>query len=258
MHPRTRTLASLAFAAGLLAAAAPARGQEIRYGPDSALGGGAVRSYLILNADQQPVELGVAIDESVLGGLPDLADAPPEESFILLDLELPEGNPTPYRLASIDWNPKGHPPVMYGIPHFDFHFYLIDAATRDAIVAPDPAALEAVGSKAPEAGLLPGNYVYPGEATVPKMGAHWIDPASHEFHGETFDRTYIYGTWDGQVIFHEPMITRAFIESRPDALYEIVTPERYETAGWYPSAYRVGFDAEAGQYRIALMGFAQR
>lgn len=258
MHAFHRSLASLPLVAGLIFVAGPAHGQEIRYGPAAELGAGTVRAYLVLDAEKRPVELGVAILESVFAELPDMADVPDEEAFIMLDLALPEGNPTPYRLASIDWNPRGHPPAMYGLPHFDFHFYLVDAATRDAIGAPDPAALEAVGSKPPEKGLLPAHYVYPGEATVPQMGAHWIDPASHEFHGETFDRTFIYGTWDGQVIFHEPMITRAFIESRPDATFEFAAPSRYATPGWYPSAYRLGFDPEAGEYRIALVEFAER
>lgn len=246
----------LAWAA--LVAAGPALGQETRYGPEAPLGGGTVRAYLIVDEEERPVELGVALGEGVFGGLPDLADAPDEEAFVLRDLALPEGNPTPFRLASIDWNPRGHVPPMYTLPHFDFHFYLIDVPARDAIEAPDPVELEAIGSRAPGEGLLPANYVYPGEATVPQMGGHWIDPASHEFHGETFDRTFIYGTWDGRVIFYEPMITRAFLESRPDATFDIATPTRFETPGWYPSAYRVRYDPEAGEYRVALVGFAER
>jgi hypothetical protein len=219
----------------------------MRFGPKGTFGGGTARAYILFDAEGNPAEVGIALDESTFDGLPDL-----------LDLALPEGNPTPYRFASIDWNPRGHVPSMYQLPHFDFHFYLIDAAERDAIGAPDPAELEALGSRAPEEGLLPASYVYPGETTVPQMGGHWIDPASHEFHDETFDRTFIYGTWEGQVVFHEPMITRAFIESRPDATFEIATPVRYATPGWYPSAYRVSYDSETKEYRIGMIGFTKR
>ncbi|MGH7565437.1 MAG: DUF5602 domain-containing protein [Gemmatimonadota bacterium] len=242
-----------------LLVAAPAVGQELRYGPESPLGHGTARAYVIVG-DGQPVEIGIALSESALEGLPDLADKPDEEAFVLVDLPLPEENPTPFRLASMDWNPRGHPPVMYGLPHFDFHFYLIDAEVRDAILPGDPpdlALFEGRGSRAPEEGLLPMHYVYPGEATVPQMGGHWVDPASHEFHGSTFDTTFIYGTWDGGVIFWEPMMTKAYIESRPDATIEIATPTRAAATGWYPSAYRVGFDPQAKEYRIALVGFAR-
>jgi hypothetical protein len=210
---------------------------------------------------ENPVEVGVALSESALQGLPDLADKPDTEAFLVIDLPLPAENPTPFRVVSVDWAPRGHPPVMYGLPHFDFHFYLIDGEVRDAILPGDPpdlVAFEGRGSRAPAEGLLPVHYVYPGEATVPRMGGHWIDPASHEFHGETFDRTFIYGTWDGEVIFWEPMVTKAYVESRPDATIEIATPARAALPGWYPTAYRVGFDAEAKEYRIALLGFTEK
>jgi hypothetical protein len=111
---------------------------------------------------------------------------------------------------------------------------------------------------APEPGFLPAHYVNPGGTSVPMMGAHWIDPASHEFHGQTFDKTLIYGTWDGRVIFVEPMITRAFIEATPEATFEIAPPEKVPAPGWYPSSFAVRHDAEAKEYRIALTGFEEK
>ena len=129
---------------------------------------------------------------------------------------------------SVDWNPARTSPRHVRAPHFDFHFYLIDAETRDAILPGDPpdlVAFEGRGSRAP-GGNAAGPLRLPGRATVPKMGGHWIDPAAHEFHGATFDTTFIYGTWDGEVIFWEPMVTKAHIESRPDATIEIATPAR--------------------------------
>lgn len=257
MRPLVQTTLLLA----LLIAAVPAAGQELRYGPESPLGNGTARAYLILSDEGHPLELGFALSESALEGLPDLADKPDEEAFLLIDLEMPEGNPTPFRLAALDWNPRGHVPPMYQLPHFDFHFYLIDPETRDAILPADPddyASFEARGILPVVEGHLPGDYVYAPASTIPRMGAHWIDPASHELHGAGFDTTYLYGTWDGSVIFWEPMMTKAYIESRPDAVIEIATPARVATPGWYPSAYRVGFDDESKEYRIALVGFTER
>lgn len=89
------------------------------------------------------------------------------------------------------------------------------------------------------------------------MGSHWIDPAAHELHGAAFDRTFLYGTWDGRVLFYEPMITKAEIERRVDETTPVAVPERHAAAGWYPSAYRVRFDGASGEYRIALTGFAE-
>jgi hypothetical protein len=263
-------LAALVFLATGAATAQTGATHEIRYGPEEALGEGTVRTYLAVDANDNPVELGVAISETAMATLPDLSQKPPMESFIALDLELPEGAPAPYKLVGFDWNSIGHPPVdIYGVPHFDFHFYTIDTATKGAILPGDgdvptesgeftegPFAERAM--KAPTAGYLPSDYAYAPGSAVPLMGGHWIDPASHEFHGQAFDKTFIYGTWDGKVIFIEPMITKAFIESKPEGSFEIPTAEKVPAPGWYPSRYQIRFDPEAREYRVALTSFAER
>lgn len=193
-----RPTISIVAAALVLLAAPSLPAQEIRYGAPVQLADGTMRTYLVIDRDSHPLELGIALSEAALQNLPDLAD---EEPSLALDLAMPEGNPTPFRFVGAGWMPRGHPPAgVYTVPHFDVHFYLIDPAARDAIVPADTTDmtdLEARGSKAPTEGFIPANYVYPGEATVPQMGGHWIDPASHEFHGAPFDRTFLYGTWDG-------------------------------------------------------------
>ena len=57
----------------------------------------------------------------------------------------------------LDWNPKGHG-GPYTAPHFDFHFYRIPLAERDAIDprSPDYAARAA---KLPAGRELPAGYV---------------------------------------------------------------------------------------------------
>ena len=37
----------------------------------------------------------------------------------------------------------------------------------------------------------------------------------------------------------EPMLTKTFLESRPNVTVEFPTPSRYGKAGWYPSRYAV-------------------
>jgi hypothetical protein len=62
------------------------------------------------------------------------------------------------------------------------------------------------------------------------------------------------------------MITRAHIlakksASDPKVRDEVITlpiPARYHVAGYYPSAYRITWDAEAREYRIALTQLAWR
>jgi hypothetical protein len=238
-------------------------GAHREYGSPVRVGVGRARTYVVLDEKSGgvPLEIGVALDERALDGLPTgmagaaLEAAKPMSMGDEFILPLPAHNPTPYPLVVLNWNPNGHePPQLYGLPHFDFHFYTIDDRARTAIVPSDPAyAVKAgnfPGAKMP-AGYFPPP-APPALAAVPMMGLHWTDPTSPEFSPAGFSRTFIYGSWDGEVIFAEPMITRAFLLTQPDILLDLPVPAQFAAPGYYPAAYRVVFDAQAREYRIAL------
>jgi hypothetical protein len=224
------------------------------------VGNGTAQTYILMDGDA-PVELGVALSKRALDGLPSGNGTAGHEhgvSFFEHLLPLPVNNPTPFRFVELDWNPGGHePPGTYDRPHFDFHFYTVDVATRNAIV-PDNPDFQAKGTRHPPANHVPTGYIAPEPLVVPKMGLHWINPTSPEFNGKPFTTTFIYGTWDGRVIFAEPMVTKAFIEATPDTTIAVPVAPRYEVAGYYPSSYRVRFDKASQEYRIALSGFSKR
>jgi len=252
---------AVAVAAGAASGTgAPSSGRV--YGEPVPFGSGSARVYLDL-ADGVPVELGVALTEAALEDLPDQHDPsghvmPDGHRMFASILGMPERNPTPFRHVMLGWNPAGHePPGTYDLPHFDFHFYTIEDSARLAI---DPADAEEY-ARGEAHGLdereTPAGYVRT-PASVPFMGAHLVDPASPEFNGRTFSTTLIYGAWDGRMIFVEPMVTRAFLQSRPDFSASYSVPESVPEAGFYPSRYRVRWDAETNEYRIALTGFTWR
>jgi hypothetical protein len=191
-------------------------------------------------------------------------------------LDLPAKNPTQYKFVQFDWNPAGHEPAgVYDLPHFDFHFETITKEVRASILPSDPLFNQKAASF-PAADFRPPFYVDAataahvpaGAATVPQMGLHWLDVRSPELQmlvgnpggWKPFTKTFIYGTWDGQFIFDEPMITRAYILAKktatdPAVIDEVVpvpTAARYSPAGFYPSAYRISWDAQQKEYRIAL------
>jgi hypothetical protein len=237
------------------------------YGPAQNIGNGNVRTYVNVRGGE-PVEIGVAFSETALDNLPGpqhaghnaaASDAHAHADMVAYSLELPgEAARTPYRFVELDWNPGGHePPGIYDLPHFDFHFYTITPAERDAIDPADPL-FQKKTENVPAAGFMAGNYVAPMMTAVPRMGLHWIDPASPELNGQKFTRTFIYGSWDGKTTFWEPMVTREFIQSRPDFQTAVVQPERVATAGYYPKGYSVRFDAQKKEYRIALTELAMR
>jgi len=236
-------------------------GMHRQYGPPVKVGDGMARAYVVLNAKegQAPVELGIALDQKALDGLP--ADGM-EYAY---DLALPTHAPAPWQFAELDWNPHGHVPAgVYDVPHFDFHFYMVSQAARDAIDPSDPQ-FAAKASNLPMGSYVPPFYIVPGPpaaVAVPHMGVHWLDVRSPELQGllgnpgayEPFTKTFIYGSWDGQFTFLEPMVTRAYLLSQPDVTSPISVPAQYAQSGWYPTSYHVTYDAQAKEYRVALSG----
>ena len=234
--------------------------RAVSYGRAVPVGHGTARTYLTLEAGR-PVELGIAFTETVLHGLqpndhslPGVMTMPDGHAMFEHTLDMPADNPTPFRFAVLNWNPGGHePPGIYDKPHFDFHFYMIDDAERRAIVP--GATFESKGALHPAADELPAGYV--PTPPVPLMGTHWVDPKAPELNGRPFTQTFIAGSWDGRPTFLEPMITKAFFESKPDFTAPIPEVKRHAAAGWYPRAYAIRWDGRAKEYRVSLRDFAR-
>lgn len=256
-------------------ASAGGAGLHARYGAAVAMGNGQARTYLVVDERSgNPVEVGVALSAEALEGLPQHAPdhGPgthgPYSEYLL---ELPAGNPTPYRFVEVDWNPSGHG-GPYTAAHFDFHFYRVPLATRNQIDLGAPGFAEKA-ARLPAMDEIRAGYASthvllnttPAGMTVPRMGLHWVDLKSPELppSNQPFTRTFILGSWDGQVIFDEPMVTRDFIlaqRSGPATATAIAVPpaRRYAPAGFYPESYGIRWDEAAGEYRIALQGLAWR
>jgi hypothetical protein len=219
-------------------------------GPSSTLGNGTVRAYVKLDDGGAPTAIGIRFSETALTGLSN----DPLAAANALVLALPsEGSATPFTHVFLNWNPLGHPPdSIYTLPHFDIHFYLIPSDERAAIMPTDTVK----GGKVPSATLVPSGYVN-GVEVVPMMGVHWVDVTSPEFAGQQFTRTLIWGYWDGKQAFIEPMITRAFIESKVADVKDIRQPSAFSKAGYYPTKYSSSYDATAKEYTIALKEFVK-
>lgn len=56
------------------------------------------------------------------------------------------------------------------------------------------------------------------------MGSHWVYEKTPELHGQPFTHTFIYGTYDGKVIFIEPMVAKSFLEQKPSVKAPIPQP----------------------------------
>jgi hypothetical protein len=245
----------VAAAIGLILAAGTAYaadGPAIHMGTAVKVGQGTARTMVVESKTGQPASIAVVLSEKALEGLP-AGPAGGHDAF-LTELPMPTKGPkTGYDHATLDWNPQGHPPAgIYTPAHFDVHFYTVDRASRDAITFKGAAAAEA--AKAPSPDLLAAGYVVPPDTAVEKMGVHAVAPSGPEFKGKPFTATFIYGYYKGETVFVEPMVTKAFLESKPDVTMAVPAPKAYSRPGWYPTRYRVAYDAKAKSYVVALAG----
>jgi hypothetical protein len=219
-------------------------------GASKTVGGGTGTSWLKLDDAGNPASVGITLTENALSGL---SAQMSEEAFALPA----EASATGYNHISLDWNPTGHAPMgMYDTSHFDVHFYMISSAERDQIIPTDTTK----ANKMPGSDYAPAGYVPPPVIeTVPRMGVHWVDPMSGEFHGHAFDKTMIYGFWNGNMIFTEPMITLDYLKSKPNFTENLKLPTKYpKSNSYYATSYSVKYNADKKEYTISLDGLTKR
>jgi hypothetical protein len=225
-------------------------------GEPQPVGNGTARSWVTLDKDGKPTAIGVTFTEAALSGLPQSLTPGLIWTEFILPLP-PEAAATGFDHIGLNWNPKGHDPEgVYKVPHFDFHFYLISPAARERITTRGDD-LERVRKPLPPE-FVPEGYIAAPASEEPGMGLHLVEPNSHEFHGKAFTHTFIYGSYNGQMIFAEPMITKAFLETKPDITVPIKLPAKYQKPGYYPTRYSVKYAPETGEYTVAMEGLTLR
>jgi hypothetical protein len=229
-------------------------GQSYRGAPVD-MGQGVARVLVRTDTSGAPQALGVELTPGVLEGLPD--ERAEDRSlgwhrFLAVPPDAPE---TGFNHVMINWHPEGHhPQKIYGVPHFDFHFYLIDWSRQLAVRYPHPQTPDTAGVTPPSSDLVPAGYVIPPATHVNEMGLHALPEDAPELHGKPFVHTFMYGYVDGELAFLEPMVTRAFLASRSDHVESVERPEMYGHPGHYPTRFRIEYDEEESIYRVMLEG----
>ena len=207
-------------------------------GPSVNVGNGTARTFVRETSVTHPTAIGVELSASALDGLPtDMTE---------WMLPLPSGvAASPWDHVGLDWNPQGHEPAaIYGVPHFDFHFYALPTAEQMQIPGgPDNTPVPAAN--------IPTDYASQ-VISVPMMGVHWADTLAAEFHGSPFDKTFIYGFSQGKMVFVEPMVTRAMLISHPDVTVPVKQPQSFQQSGFYPDQYSVRYDPQTATVRVTL------
>jgi hypothetical protein len=235
----------------------PAAVREERiFGETKPLGNGVARSWVSLDSNGNPTAIGLTFNEEALSNLP--KEPPPGAEGTELSLALPpQASATAFKHIMLNWNPHGHPPTsIYDLPHFDFHFYTISEEERGGIKVSGDDLVKS--RKKPDAAFVPEGYVYVPDSEVPRMGAHWVNPLSKELQGQKFTSTFLYGSYDGRLVFAEPMITKAFLETKANLTETLSQPVKYESNAYYPTKYSVRYDPATKEYTVALEGMTLR
>ncbi len=216
------------------------------YGPAQQMGGGVLRTAVTMRHNGTPESIGLRISEKVLEGLPD--------SEINLNMRLPNKmQGMAFDHIDFGWNPHGHePPGIYDVPHFDIHFYMVSLDYQNSIQ--DPVKAEIL----PPSEFWPATY-FPTPGFVPAMGKHWISGQADELNGLPFTRTFIYGSYDGEFHFYEPMITLAYLQEKGNEQLPIPQPSQFQRPGfYYPTTYSINYDPVKKEYIISLENMVLR
>jgi hypothetical protein len=259
------------------AAASRALGWQLK------LGSGTVASYAEFELQGTPAAIGVVFAPGALEGLPGGSDQHrcfgrnkdggldaatkcqhTHEYVIPLPDAAARRNDIPFKWVLLNWNPEGHiPPGVYDVPHFDVHFEMAPIADVFAI-EPGPCGPEfvrcdqfRVGRKPLPPNYVPADYV-DVEAVVPAMGNHLVDVTGPEFRKQPFTRSWIYGVYDGRMIFYEAMVARSYLLSKPDGCLPIKLPKAVDVGGFYPTEYCVRHSAATGEDSVSMEKFVRR
>lgn len=269
----------------LLAGTRSYLGPCAEYGASLHLGNGRITAYSQTSESGEPIAIGLAADDTVYDALP---YEPPSGRLWCHDKNadgvvadhgecagghenaLPLGNAftartdIPFTYVLANWNPHGHvPPGVWDTAHFDVHFYLNDNAERLAI-RPGSCPQLTHCDDYPLGKILPDpKYRHPDyvdlDAVEPGMGQHLIDSTTPELNGGDFTSTFIYGSWNGEITFLEPMVAlgqyEALRSGREDSCSEIKQPQAWQQPGWYPTKYCLRHRDNRAETLTTLEGF---
>jgi hypothetical protein len=91
----------------------------------------------------------------------------------------------------------------------------------------------------------------------------WSTPTGPEFHGQRFTHAFVYGTWDDDVAFYEPMVThewyRRLVDGTRDGVWvPLKLPHAWERSGWYPARYCLRYRHNRDELTTSMEGFIYR
>ena len=259
---------------------------DLYQGDSAELGDGPVCTDVQTDAAGEIQSIGVRLTASALESFPleldgtapcfdvdgDGIEDPATECFMMLrrDLDLPHATAqamAPFGYVQFNYNPHGHPPPappVYAKPHFDFHFYLVGLDdVKEIRTGPcgffiDCAVYETARVPVPDR-YMPPAYIEVG-AAAGEEGNHLLLSTAPELADPPaeFRQTFIFGSYDGHIIFYEPMIAVSVFTEDLDECHDIARPTAWEVAGPYPTQYCLRYEPSEEAYMVSLESFVRR
>jgi hypothetical protein len=260
----------------LVLSGAVSSSERTLYGTFEKIGAGTIRSFVRVDHGGAPLAIGVEMSAGALEQLPPVPNTVSRcfdldgngtytgheclgDEERILDVPVDSTAGLPFRWLQVNWNPAGHHNTPYARSHFDFHFHTGDRNQVERIAPGRCGEMVDCGDfkRATEpvpAQYVPGGYIDVG-AVVPRMGNHLLDSQSPELKDSMpFSSTFIFGAYQGEIIFWEPMITLDVLKKTTGTCLDIRQPRGFQRAGYYPTKYCFRQD-QRGQRRVSLEGF---
>jgi len=146
-------------------------------------------AYAIMNRAGKLSSLGVQVDDTALDTVDTDETAPHEgvDAHLEFTSDDVDVDTHQFTFMGFHFNPQGHPPPgIYDVPHFDFHFYMMEESDVEEIET-GPATYSILDARIPEDCVrLPVlDTDNDGEPDTPlveeEMGENLVDPTSPEF-----------------------------------------------------------------------------
>jgi hypothetical protein len=213
------------------------------YGPQTDVGAGHARTFATISHTGVPQEVGVIFTNEAFSGLPDVNTLYP------LQFHHKAIEATPFEHVLLGLSAHGHvlPPSGQIAAHFDVRFMMMTEAERLAIPAPPSP-----GFDAPPSGYLPANYVQ--NAALAQVGRHW---SYSTVAGTTVNHTMVYGTWNGELTFINPIVTLTTLASGTSYSIVYPQPQYFAEHGYYPTKYNI-YEDDKGRHYVTLSDFVWR
>jgi hypothetical protein len=263
LNRKTAALSALATLSALLVAAlsgcgsGSVLGQGDRpptagtfFGPAQPAGNGVARAFVTLADDGTPTALGARFTPGAMTGI---SVSPPPLNAAEFTLPLPPEAAAVLPFQDISYGyTTGHQPPVLGEEHVFITFSLETTQGRTLITPDAPNA-----DVNPEPRFIPEDH-QKGFIIVPGVGLPWFDPTQPVFTGEEFVTNIDQAFFQGRLVSIIPETPVSFLSTRGQATAEIKQSASVQRPGYYPTRFRVGFDATTGEHIMALEGLRLR